>query len=108
MTNEQQLQRLLSALGLCAQARKLIVGTPMICEAMRGKSKPFLVVCAADNAENTQKKLSDKSAFYGVKMKVVDIDGETLATAIGKHAKVAAVAITDKNLCRLVETVISD
>ena len=75
----------------------------MICEALKGKKKPYLVLCASDNSENTAKRLSDRSAFYGVRMVTVEIDGEALATAVGKSGRVAAVAVCDENLCRLVE-----
>lgn len=95
--------RLLHALGICAKARRLVIGTAMICEALRGKNKPFLVVAASDNAANTQKKLSDKCAFYNVRLVEISLDGETVGDAVGKHTKVAAVAITDEQLCRLVE-----
>ena len=98
----EALQKTLNALGMCAGARKLVIGTPMICEAMRKPKKPYLVVCANDNAENTAKKLSDKSTFYGVPMVTIPIDGERLAAAVGKQKRVAAVAVTDENLSRLV------
>jgi len=106
MENERRNDRLLHALGLCAKARRLVVGTSMICEALRGKSKPFLVIAAGDNAENTQKKLTDKCAFYHVPLVALALSGETLGDAVGKHTKVAAVAITDEQLCRLVEKTI--
>ncbi|MBR3893660.1 MAG: ribosomal L7Ae/L30e/S12e/Gadd45 family protein [Clostridia bacterium] len=106
MENERRNDRLLHALGLCAKARRLVVGTPMICEALRGKSKPYLVIAAGDNAANTQKKLADKCAFYRVPLVEIPMEGETLGNAVGKHTKVAAVAITDEQLCRLVEQTI--
>ncbi len=106
MANEKRNDRLLHALGLCAKARRLVVGTAMICEELRGKKKPFLVVAASDNAANTQKKLSDKCAFYHVPLVNVSLDGEEIGNAVGKHTKVAAVAITDEQLCRLVENTI--
>lgn len=96
--------KMLHALGLCARARKLIVGTPMICEAMRrGKEKILLVICASDNSENTRKRLSDRCAYYGVRLVYAEVGGEALSQAIGKSGRVAAVAVTDANLCRLVE-----
>ena len=97
------LQKTMNALGLCAGARKLIFGTPMICEAMRKPKKPLLVISADDNAENTIKKLSDKCAFYGVPMAIIPVNGEALAAAVGKQSRLAAVAVTDENLCRLVK-----
>lgn len=92
----------LHALGLCARAGKLITGVPMICDAMRAGKLPFLVVAASDNAKNSEKRLGDKCAYYGVRLCTLDADGETLARAVGKTARLAAVAVTDENLCRLV------
>ena len=93
----------LSALGLCAKARKLVFGTPMVCEALRGAKKPYLVIEAAGNSAATAKRIADKCAFYAVKHVRLAIDGEALAAAIGKSGRVAVVAITDENLCRLVD-----
>jgi ribosomal protein L7Ae-like RNA K-turn-binding protein len=96
-------QKVLNALGLCAKARRLITGTPMVCESLRGAKKPFLVLCAADNSENTAKKLKDKTAFYGVPLVTLSASGAILANAVGKRGgQVAAVAITDENFCRLI------
>ena len=98
-------QKTLNALGLCARARKLITGTPMVCESLRGAKKPLLVLCAADNSENTAKKLNDKCSFYGVPIVTLDVSGGSLADAVGKKGRqVAAVAVTDENLCRLVQS----
>ena len=98
-------QKTLNALGLCARARKLITGTPMVCESLRGAKKPFLVLCAADNSENTAKKLNDKCSFYGVPIVILNATGTSLADAVGKKGRqVAAVAVTDESLCRLVNT----
>lgn len=103
MQNERSTEKTLRALGLCAKARRLICGTPMICDALRGAKKPFLVISASDNADNTSKKLTDKCTFYGVRLVTIESDGDTLAAAVGKKSRVAAVAVTDENLCRLVE-----
>ena len=96
-------EKILHALGLCARARALICGTPMVCEALRNAKKPYLVLEASDNSENTAKKLADKCSFYGVTLVRLPFDGDALARAIGKHARVAAVAINDENLCKLVK-----
>ena len=94
-------EKILHALGLCARARALICGTPMVCEALRNAKKPYLVLEASDNSENTAKKLADKCSFYGVTLVRLPFDGDALARAIGKHARVAAGAINDENLCKL-------
>ena len=77
----------------------------MVCESLRGAKKPFLVLCAADNSENTAKKLNDKCSFYGVPIVTLNASGASLADAVGKKGRqVAAVAVTDENLCRLIRT----
>ena len=92
----------LSALGLCAKAGKLVFGTPMICEALSGRKKPYAVFAASDNSQNTSKRLGDRCAFYGIPLHELRADGETLARAVGKSGRLAAVAVTDEQLCRLV------
>ena len=93
---------LLQALGLCRKAGKAVIGTDAVCEALRGKQKPVAVFAANDLSANTQKRLRDKCATYGVPLRIIPAGGETLAHALGKSAKTAAVAVTDENLCRLV------
>lgn len=96
-------QKLLSALGLCRKAGRLICGTPLICEALRSEGKrPHTVIMASDNSENTQKKLRDKCSFYGVELITPALNGDQLSSAIGKSGRISAVAITDENLCRLI------
>ncbi len=99
-------RRLLGNLGLCARAGKLIFGVPMICEAMRHggkKGAPVLIFEAADSSEGTHKKIADKAAYYKVRTVRLKCDGATLASALGKTSSLAAVAITDSEMCRMVE-----
>ena len=100
--------RVLRALGLCAKARALTIGTPMICEALKQKKKPCLVLVAEGNSENTSKRLVDKCAYYGVQLTPLAVSGEILAAAVGKQSRVAAVAVTDEQLCRLVKKALSE
>ena len=98
-------ERLLASLGLCARARKLVFGVPMICDAMRrgGKNSPVIIFEASDTSENTHKKIADKSAYYKVRTVRLKCDGATLASALGKTASLAAVAISDIQMFRMVE-----
>ncbi len=93
----------LHALGICAKAGKLLFGTPMVCEALAGRKKPYLVLTASDNSEATDKRIADKCTYYGVRSVRIDADGDTLAHAVGKSARLACVAVTDGQLCRLVD-----
>ena len=98
---------LLFALGLAARARALVFGVPQICEALaktkKGGKNPLLVIEASDTSDNTHKRISDRCQYYNVKHVRIAADTATLAHALGKSALLAAVAITDENLCRLVE-----
>lgn len=102
MPAERDAERTLKALGLCAKAGRLVCGTAQICEALRGRQKPFLVLEAADNSENTAKRLRDRCGFYGVPLIRLTVSGELLAGAVGKSGRVAAAAVTDAQLCRMV------
>jgi len=98
-------KKLLSALGLCARARKIVFGVPMICDAMRRQngSSPKIVFEASDTSENTHKRICDKCEYYNVKHIRLKADGGALALAIGKSSSVAAVAISDAQFCALAE-----
>lgn len=100
-----QTEKLLSALGLCVRAGKVIFGVPMICDALKkgGANKPVLIIEASDTSDGTHKKIADKSAFYQVRTVRIDCDGATLASALGKTASLAAVAIKDEKMCSIVE-----
>lgn len=98
-------EKMLSTLGLCVKAGKVIFGVPMICEAMRrgGKDAPLIVLEASDTSDNTHKKISDKCKFYGVEHVRLCHDGARLGGAVGKTSKLSAVAVTDKGLCLLIK-----
>ena len=100
-------EKLLFVLGLSVKAGAVIFGVPQICEALGKKKKngkyPLLVIEASDTSDNTRKRISDKCSYYNVKHVKITTSTEALAHALGKGAALAAVAITDENLCRLAE-----
>ena len=100
--------RILTSLGLCAKAGKLIFGVPMIVEAMQKGKKIYLVIESGDTSDNTHKRITDKCSFYGVEKIRVDADGVELASRIGKSSSLAAVAITDERFYQMVSKNIAD
>ena len=94
-------KRILSSLGLCSKAGKLIFGVPMIIEALQKGKKVYLVLEAQDTSDNTHKKITDKCNFYQVSKVRLDIDGGDLASAVGKSSSLAAVAITDDGFYKM-------
>lgn len=98
------MQRAMRLLGLAARAGRTVIGVPLICTALQRGAKdktPLLVVVAADSSANTQKRIKDRTAFYGVPSVRIDMDCAALALAVGKRdALVAAVGVTEPHLAR--------
>ena len=95
-------REVLFALGLCAKAGKLVYGVPMVCEALKKQKSVVAVFSANDNSPNSQKRLSDRCTYYGIPLHTLSIDGDTLSSVVGKSGRLAALAVTDQNLCGLV------
>ena len=94
--------KLLSSLGLCVRAGAVVFGAPMVCEALAKPGRVRLVLESADTSSATHKRLTDKCSYYGVRHVRLDVSGTELAAALGKHAFLAAVALTDQRLCDMV------
>lgn len=95
-------KRILTSLGLCSKAGKLICGVPMIIEAMQKGKKVYLVLEAGDTSDNTHKKITDKCSFYGVEKIRLEFDGDTVSSFVGKSSTLAAVAITDEGFYKMI------
>lgn len=99
-------ERALGLLGLAARAGRVIAGIPLICTALqKGKKEktPVLVLLAADASQNTQKRVTDRTAYYGVPLVRLSLDCATLAQRVGKRdGAVAAVGITEPNLAQAI------
>ena len=97
--------KLLSTVGLCARARKLVTGTPMVCEAMRSRKPTVLAVLeASDTSDNTHNKLVSKCTYYQIPLYRLTADTARLAHAVGKTGSVAAVGVTDENFYKALAT----
>ena len=100
---EQKINNLLTTLGLCARARKLVFGTEQICEALKsGKHAPYLILEACDTSDNTHKRLSDRCKYYGVELVRLECDTLSLAKAVGKLSALSAVGISDAGFCKMI------
>jgi ribosomal protein L7Ae-like RNA K-turn-binding protein len=94
-----------SFLGLANRAGKLITGEEMtVKEIQRGNAK--LVLLSKDASRNTEKKITDKAAFYKVPVRRVE-NREALGQAIGKEARVV-VAVMDIGFAKKLKTLIDE
>ena len=107
-----QIERAQRYLGLAARARALVIGTPLICTALSRAAKgktPLVVLVAADASANTKKRLTDRTAFYGVACIPLPHTCAELAHVIGKkEALVAAVGVTDENLAAAIRAALTE
>ena len=96
-------RKALGLLGFAVRARAAAIGVPLVCEALKKahngtKNKRFIVLEAADTSPNTHKRITDRTAYYGVPLQRLCLDAAALGAAVGKTACVGAVAVLDENL----------
>ena len=85
------MNRLLSLLGLCARAGRLISGEKAAVAAIRGGSARCALLDGGA-AANTEKSVADACAYHGVPL--IRMEPDCLGDAIGKPGRMAA-AVTD-------------
>ncbi len=88
-------ERFIGMLGLARRAGKTVLGTDMICEKMRAKVKPVLVLVSHTASDATRARLQKKCVFYNIPCLLVDISTEELGRLMGKPGALAATAVTD-------------
>jgi len=99
------LKRLLSLLGLARKAGKLISGESA-CENAFKKHEVKLAVVCADASDNTKKKFSQKSYYYGCGYYEL-LSKNELSGAIGLKNR-AMFVITDSGFGAKIETMIKE
>ena len=95
-------------LGLARRAGKIVFGTTLVRDSLRGKKKPFLVLIASDASENSRKRISDSCAFYNATLARLDLTGEELGKIIGKDSDVMCVALTDESMANAIKEKIDE
>ena len=89
--------RLVGMIGFAMRAGKVVIGTDLVCASMswKGAKRARLVLLTSNASDGTKKKISNKCEFYGVDMRVIDIDGDALGQILGKTYAPAVIAISD-------------
>ncbi len=97
--------KLASLLGFAMKSGNLKTGTENVVKSIvSGRAK--IVILATNAAENSTKKITDKSMYYGVNLyRVFTID--ELSKIIGKSNRVA-VAVTDLGFASSMEKIITE
>lgn len=94
------MSNLLSNIGLCARARKLVSGESMVIDSIASK-RAKIVIISSDCEKNTMKKILNKCSYYNVEYVIVENDKYDLGSSIGKDIRVC-LAIEDNGFKNLI------
>ena len=84
-------------IGLCARARRLVVGAQAVEQAIRSHTA-FLVIVDLCSADNTKKQYNDLCAHHGVRIRYL----QEPCQAAGKPGRMA-MAILDRGFAEAIE-----
>lgn len=99
--------RLLSLLGICRRAGKLVIGADPVKESI-DTGKAFLVICANDISQNTEKKIRGAvQTNTDVAYHIINRTKDELSFSLGKTC--ATLAVIDKGFAdKLVELITAE
>ncbi|HEY8405260.1 MAG TPA: ribosomal L7Ae/L30e/S12e/Gadd45 family protein [Acholeplasma sp.] len=89
-----------ATLGLAYRAKKVILGTDPVVDAMR-QGEVVLVLLASDASDNTKKKIRDKATTYQVPLSE-DYTAMDLSQALGKD-NIKVCGIKDRGFASLLK-----
>jgi predicted RNA-binding protein YlxR (DUF448 family) len=97
-------ERILGYLGLANRAGKIVSGSSMVCDAMRSKAKPGLVLVAADISESIGEKIVSLAAVHGIGCERV-LTKEEFGAILGKAPRSAVAVRQGGFIARLVSEI---
>lgn len=95
--------RLLSFLGICKRAGRLVSGADTVTKTVN-EGKATLVLCASDVSENSAKQVLRAAREHGVPVKKLPYPKEELSFALGKLCGI--ICTTDKGFADKILTMI--
>lgn len=97
-------ERIRGYLGLANRAGKIISGSSMVCDAIRGKVKPGLILVAVDISESIGEKIVSLAAVHGVGCERV-LTKEEFGAILGKAPRSAVAVRQGGFIARLVSEI---
>ncbi|MBQ7500046.1 MAG: ribosomal L7Ae/L30e/S12e/Gadd45 family protein [Clostridia bacterium] len=109
ISSEDRAKKITGLLGLAARARRLVIGTELVCDALRRGKTGYLVVVSENASENTKKRLRNCCEYTGAQLQTIPVAPDMLGHSIGKkNASVAAVAVTDANMAKAIRNILKE
>lgn len=95
--------RLLSFLGICKRAGRLVSGADTVTKTVN-EGKALLILYASDVSENSLKQVLRAAKEHGIPVKQLPYPKEELSLALGKHCGI--ICTTDKGFADKILTLI--
>ena len=102
---ELQTQKVLGLLGFARKAGRLVIGTELVCNAVRSgkvKTMPRIVLLAADASANTQKRVTNLCKYYECECATLHASTAELGHQIGKQGAVSTVGVADDGFTKAI------
>ena len=92
--------KVLGLIGIAKMAGKIVTGTEMTVDAVRGGKKGVkLLLCSADASQTTYKRIKNTAEYYKVPFYTLGSDKEKLAGITGRGGEqISVVGILDEGL----------
>ena len=97
--------KILSLLGLCRRAGKLVLGHDPVCKAMKEK-KAMLVLTASDFSQNSRKEVEAAAVLTNTPLLELPFTKEELSLSVGHHC--GAAAVTDRGFAQKLMTLLNE
>lgn len=82
--------RLLSFLGICRRAKKLVIGAEVSAQSVE-EGKSLLILYASDASKNSLKRVLQRAAEHGVATACVNRTKDELSAALGRLCAVMSI-----------------
>lgn len=94
--------RLCGMLGFAMRAGRLTLGTEQVCLAMakHGEKKPCLILLSQNASDATQKKVTVKSRYYGIDVRLCPLTPEEIGRLLGKKSAPVTVGVHDPRFAK--------
>ena len=103
MTEENNVTRnkLLNSIGLARKAGKILLGTDVVCDALKAGGVKLVLVSSLAS-QNTRKRIVEYASAYGTRTEIISATTDEIGSAVGKRP-LACMGITDENFVKLIE-----
>ena len=108
-TKDGAAEKTLGLLGFAQKAGRLVVGTELVCNAIRSakpRTYPRIVLIASDASANTVKRVENICKYYECKCARISVDSQSLGQRIGKMGSVATVGVADDGFAKAIKQLV--